>query len=126
MQLAMIGLGKMGGNMTERLIRGGHSVVAFDRDAAVVSKYQGIGASPAKDLADIVAQLAAPRVVWIMVPAGKPTDDTIDALSALLSQGDIIIDGGNSNFKDSKARAERLSGKGMHSSMRARAAGSGG
>jgi 6-phosphogluconate dehydrogenase len=114
MQLAMIGLGKMGGNMTERLMRGGHSVVAFDRDAAVVAKYQGIGASPAKDLADIVAQLAAPRVVWIMVPAGKPTDDTIDALSALLSKGDIIIDGGNSNFKDSKARAERLSAKGRH------------
>ncbi len=114
MQLAMIGLGKMGGNMTERLMRGGHTVVAYDRDPAVVSRYQGLGAAPARDLADVVAQLAAPRVVWIMVPAGAPTDETVDALSALLSEGDIVIDGGNSNFKDSMARAERLAAKGMH------------
>ena len=113
MQLAMIGLGKMGGNMTERLMRDGHGVVAFDRDAAVVSKYQALGAKPAKDLADIVKQLDAPRVVWIMVPSGKPTDDTIDALSALLEKGDIIIDGGNSNFKDTIARSKRLAGKGI-------------
>jgi 6-phosphogluconate dehydrogenase len=114
MQLAMIGLGKMGGNMTERLMRGGHSVVAYDRDAAVVKRYQGLGAAPATDLADVVRQLEAPRVVWIMVPAGAPTDETVDALAALLSEGDIIIDGGNSNFKDSMARAERLASKGMH------------
>ncbi|MEP6619355.1 MAG: phosphogluconate dehydrogenase (NAD(+)-dependent, decarboxylating) [bacterium] len=114
MQLAMIGLGKMGGNMTERLMRGGHSVVAYDRDAATVARYQDLGASPAKDLADIVAQLAAPRIVWIMVPSGKPTDETIDALSSLMSSGDIIIDGGNSNFKDSIARGERLKAKGIH------------
>ena len=113
MQLAMIGLGKMGGNMTERLMRDGHGVVAFDRDAAVVSKYQALGAKPAKDLADIVKQLDAPRVVWIMVPSGKPTDDTVDALSGLLAAGDIIIDGGNSNFKDSIARSKRLAEKGM-------------
>ena len=114
MQLAMIGLGKMGGNMTERLMRDGHSVVAFDRDAATVSKYQQLGASPAKDLADIVKQLAAPRIVWIMVPSGKPTDDTIDALSAIMEKGDIIIDGGNSNFKDTMSRAERVAAKGIH------------
>jgi 6-phosphogluconate dehydrogenase len=114
MQLAMIGLGKMGGNMTERLMRDGHALVAFDRDAATVTKYQGLGASPAKDLADIVRQLAAPRVVWIMVPSGDPTDATIDALAAILSPGDMIIDGGNSNFHDTMARAERLSAKGMH------------
>lgn len=114
MQLAMIGLGKMGGNMTERLMRGGHSLVAYDRDADAVARYQGLGASAAKDLADIVSQLAAPRVVWIMVPAGKPTDDTIDALAALMSPDDVIIDGGNSNFRDSIARAERLKAKGMH------------
>lgn len=114
MQLAMIGLGKMGGNMSERLMRGGHAVVAYDRDAAAIAKYQALGASPATDLADIVAQLATPRVVWIMVPAGKPTDDTIDALAALMSPDDVIIDGGNSNFKDSIARAERLKAKGMH------------
>ena len=114
MQLAMIGLGKMGGNMTERLMRGGHSVVAYDRDAAVVSKYAGLGAKPATDLANIVHQLESPRIVWIMVPAGKPTDDTVDALAGLMDKGDIIIDGGNSNFKDSIARSTRLAEKGIH------------
>ena len=114
MKLAMIGLGKMGGNMTERLLRDGHTVVAFDRDSAVVGKYEQLGAAPASDLADIVRQLDAPRVIWIMVPAGAPTDDTINALSGLLDQGDILIDGGNSNFKDSIARAGRLRAKGMH------------
>jgi 6-phosphogluconate dehydrogenase len=114
MQLAMIGLGKMGGNMTERLMRDGHALVVYDRDPAVVARYQELGASPAKDLADLVGQLAAPRVVWIMVPSGKPTDETVDALTALLSPGDVIIDGGNSNYKDSIARAERLSAAGMH------------
>ncbi|MEO7457430.1 MAG: phosphogluconate dehydrogenase (NAD(+)-dependent, decarboxylating) [Gemmatimonadaceae bacterium] len=113
MQLSMIGLGKMGGNMTERLMRNGHTVVAYDRDPAVVAKYQGLGAKPATDLADIVRQLTGPRVIWIMVPAGKPTDDTVDALAGLLSKGDIVIDGGNSNFKDSIARSERLSAKGI-------------
>ena len=114
MQLAMIGLGKMGGNMTERLIRNGHQVVAYDRDPATVTRYQGLGAAPAKDLADVVKQLSSPRIVWIMVPAGKPTDDTVDALAGMLSAGDIVIDGGNSNFKDSIARSERLKAKGMH------------
>ena len=114
MQIAMIGLGKMGGNMTERLMRNGHQVVAFDRDPATVAKYQGLGAAPAKDLADVVGQLSSPRVVWIMVPAGKPTDDTVDALAGMLSSGDIVIDGGNSNFKDSIARAERMKAKGIH------------
>src|SRR3954464_10601393 len=71
MQLAMIGLGKMGGNMVERLMRNGHSLVAYDRAPATTAKYQQIGGSPAKDLADVVGQLASPRVVWIMVPAGK-------------------------------------------------------
>jgi 6-phosphogluconate dehydrogenase len=113
MQLAMIGLGKMGGNMVERLMKHGHSLVAFDRDPAVVTKYQGLGAAPAKDLADIVRQLAAPRVIWIMVPAGKPTDDTIAALRPLLSKGDIVIDGGNSKYTDSMARAEMLAADGI-------------
>jgi len=113
MQLAMIGLGKMGGNMVERLMRNGHSLVAFDRDPAAISKYAGLGASGAKDLADVVRQLASPRVVWIMVPAGKPTDDTIAALRPLLSKGDIIIDGGNSKFSDSMARAEMLAADGI-------------
>jgi 6-phosphogluconate dehydrogenase len=113
MQLAMIGLGKMGGNMVERLMRNGHSLVAYDRDAATTARYQQLGASPAKDLADVVGQLASPRVVWIMVPAGKPTDDTIAALRPMLSKGDIIIDGGNSNFKDSIRRAAALKEKGI-------------
>ena len=109
----MIGLGKMGGNMTERLMRNGHEVVAFDRDAATVTRYQALGAVPAKDLSDVVRQLTGPRIAWIMVPAGAPTDDTINALSAQMSSGDIIIDGGNSNFKDSMARAERLKERGI-------------
>jgi 6-phosphogluconate dehydrogenase len=114
MQLAMIGLGKMGGNMVERLIRHGHSVVAFDRDPATVSKYQGLGAAPAKDLEDVVRQLAKPRVIWIMVPAGKPVDSTIDTLHSLLEKGDILIDGGNSMYKDTVARGERLAMEGLH------------
>ena len=114
MQLAMIGLGKMGGNMTERLMRGGHQVVAFDRDQAVVSRYQQLGATPATDLASVVSQLGCPRIVWIMVPAGKPVDDTIDALLPQLSPGDILIDGGNSMFKETIARAERLAAKSIH------------
>jgi 6-phosphogluconate dehydrogenase len=111
MQLAMIGLGKMGGNMSERLVRDKHSVVVYDRDAAVVGKYQKLGATPAKDLADVQRLLSGPRIVWIMVPAGQPTDDTINTLAGLLSPGDVIIDGGNSLYKDSVARAERLRAK---------------
>jgi 6-phosphogluconate dehydrogenase len=113
MRLAMIGLGKMGGNMTERLLKHGHSVVAFDRDPAVVGRYQGIGAAGAKDLADVVRQLETPRVVWIMVPAGKPVDSTIDTLLPHLGKGDILIDGGNSRYTDSIARAERLASEGI-------------
>ena len=108
MQLAMIGLGKMGGNMTERLMRDRHGVVVFDRDPAVVARYAALGAAGASDLTDMVSQLAAPRVIWIMVPAGKPVDDTIEALLPQLSAGDILIDGGNSMFKDTIARAARL------------------
>src|SRR5438128_714906 len=108
MQLAMIGLGKMGGNMTERLLRGSHQVVAFDRAADVVSKYAKLGASGAGALADAVKQLKAPRVVWIMVPAGQPTQDTINELRPMLSDGDVIIDGGNSNFHDTMRRAAEL------------------
>ena len=111
MQLAMIGLGKMGGNMTERLMRDKHTLVAYDRDQATVAKYQSLGATPAKDLADVVRQLPTPRVIWIMVPAGKPVDDTIATLLPQLSAGDILIDGGNSMYKDSRARAERLAAK---------------
>ncbi len=113
MQLAMIGLGRMGGNMVERLMRHGHSAVVYDRDAAVVSKYAGMGATGAKDLADVVAKLKAPRVVWIMVPAGGPVDDTIAQLVPKLSKGDVIIDGGNSNFHDTMRRGAELREKGI-------------
>lgn len=108
MQLAMIGLGRMGGNMTERLMRDGHRVVVFDRSAEAVQKYAGLGAIGASTPADLVTRLASPRVVWIMVPAGKPVDDTIAALLPGLSKGDVIIDGGNSNFHDSMRRAAEL------------------
>jgi 6-phosphogluconate dehydrogenase len=113
MRLAMIGLGKMGGNMTERLTRHGHSVVAFDRHPEHVAKYQALGAAGAKDLADVVRQLSSPRVIWMMVPAGNAVDSTIDTLLPQLSKGDILIDGGNSRYTDSIARAERLATQGI-------------
>jgi 6-phosphogluconate dehydrogenase len=114
MKLGMIGLGKMGGNMTERLMRGGHQVVVFDRSPETVSKYAALGAVGADDVADMVAKLEAPRVVWIMVPAGKPVDDTISALLQGMTRGDVIIDGGNSNFHDTLKRGAELSEKGIH------------
>jgi 6-phosphogluconate dehydrogenase len=111
MRIAMIGLGKMGGNMTERLLQNSHEVVVFDRSPEAVSKYAGMGALPANDVTALVAQLSAPRVVWIMVPAGKPVDETIAAVSRGMTAGDIIIDGGNSNFHDSMRRASELAAR---------------
>jgi 6-phosphogluconate dehydrogenase len=108
MQLAMIGLGKMGGNMTERLLRGGHNVVALDHHPENVQKYAKLGATGASSLADAIKRLKAPRVVWIMVPAGDPVDQTIGELRPMLAHGDIIIDGGNSNFHDTMRRAKAL------------------
>src|SRR5437763_8448563 len=113
MQLAMIGLGKMGGNMVERLLRGGHAVVAYDRAADAVQRYGKLGATGATSLANVVKQLTAPRVIWIMVPAGDPVDQTIGELRPLLSEGDIIIDGGNSNFRDTMRRAAALAEHGL-------------
>ncbi|HEX6575816.1 MAG TPA: decarboxylating 6-phosphogluconate dehydrogenase [Gemmatimonadaceae bacterium] len=113
MKLGMIGLGKMGGNMTERLMRDGHEVVVFDRSAEAIGKYAGLGAVAASDAADLVSKLAAPRIVWVMVPAGKPVDDTIAALVPGMSNGDVIIDGGNSNFHDTMRRGAELSAKGI-------------
>jgi len=109
----MIGLGRMGANMTTRLVRGGHHVVAYDRSAEAVARSVGDGATGASSLADLTSKLAAPRTVWIMVPSGKPTDDTIEELLGLLSPGDAIIDGGNSNYKDSQARYELAKAKGI-------------
>jgi 6-phosphogluconate dehydrogenase len=113
LQLGMIGLGRMGANMTTRLIRGGHSVVAYDRDPAAVQRSVGDGATGASSLADLASKLAAPRAVWIMVPSGDPTDSTVNDLLGLLQPGDAIIDGGNSKWTDSKARAKRCGAKGV-------------
>ena len=113
MKLGMIGLGKMGGNMTERLMKDGHEVVVFDRSPDAIARYVKLGSTAAGDAADMVAKLAAPRVVWIMVPAGKPVDDTIAALVRGMSKGDVIIDGGNSNFHDTMRRAAMLREKGI-------------
>lgn len=113
MQIAMIGLGRMGGNMTERLIRGGHSVVVWDRDADAVARSAGAGARGAADIASLAAQLAPPRVVWMMVPAGAPVDETIAALLPHLARGDVVIDGGNSNFRDTLRRGRELAAHGI-------------
>ncbi|HEY3133974.1 MAG TPA: decarboxylating 6-phosphogluconate dehydrogenase [Gemmatimonadaceae bacterium] len=110
----MIGLGRMGGNMTERLMKGGHEVVAFDRTRDVVDKYVLHGATPAYTITDVPPKLKPPRIVWIMVPAGKPVDETIAMLLPGMAKGDVIIDGGNSNFRDSMRRAADLQGKGIH------------
>src|SRR2546430_15853438 len=108
MQLAMIGLGRMGGNMAERLMRHGHEVVVFDRSAEAIAKYEKLGATSAGDLATLVKSLRAPRIVWIMVPAGDPVDQTIATLKPMLTAGDMIIDGGNSNFHDTIRRGREL------------------
>src|ERR1700733_7989469 len=113
MQLGMIGLGKMGANMTTRLQRGGHQVVAYDRDAAAIQRSAADGATGASSLADLVSKLTPPRAVWIMVPAGPPTDSTVDALLGLLEPGDAIIDGGNSRWTDGKDRYARCKAKGV-------------
>ena len=100
MKLGMIGLGRMGGNMAERLRRAGHEVVGYDRNPAV---------SEAADLADLVGKLGdAPRVAWVMVPSGKPTDDIIEELVEVMGQGDIVVDGGNSNWRDSQRHGDEL------------------
>lgn len=111
MQIAIVGLGRMGGNMVKRLLGGGHKVVAYDRDPAAVERLAKEGATGASSLADLVSKLEAPRAVWVMVPAGGPTEATIQELSGLLSANDIVIDGGNSNFRDSVRHADELAKK---------------
>ena len=114
MELGMIGLGRMGANMTERLVLGGHKVITYDRSAEAIQRVVGKGAVGAHSLADFVKQLSLPRAVWLMVPSGDPVDQTMDQLLPSLAKGDIIIDGGNSNYKDSIRRAEKLKTHGMH------------
>lgn len=111
MELGMIGLGKMGGFMVERLVRGGHKVIGFDRDAAAVQRVTEKGAGGSDSLEKLLGQLKAPRAVWLMVPAGGPVDQTIDLLTPHLSPGDTIIDGGNSYYRDSIRRAAALKEK---------------
>jgi 6-phosphogluconate dehydrogenase len=113
MNIAMVGLGRMGGNMTLRLLRGGHTVVVTDRSNEAVQKIAGEGATASTSLADAVAKLEAPRVVWVMVPAGAATESVFTELAGLLSPGDIAIDGGNSHFKDDIRRAAMLAEKGI-------------
>jgi 6-phosphogluconate dehydrogenase len=98
MQIGMVGLGRMGANMTTRLLGGGHAVVVYDRSAEAVSEAATGGANPTASLDELVQQLPAPRAVWIMVPAGDPTEQTVRALADLLQPGDTNIDGGNSNY----------------------------
>jgi 6-phosphogluconate dehydrogenase len=113
MQIAMVGLGKMGANMTMRLLRGKHQVVAFDLNETAIQAAEAEGAEGARTLEDVVARLQAPRVIWVMVPAGDPTEQTINALAELLSPDDIIIDGGNSNYKDTIRRGTSLKEAGI-------------
>jgi 6-phosphogluconate dehydrogenase len=108
MQIAMIGLGRMGANMAQRLMRGGHEVVGFDPAEAARKVIEEKGGKSAASLAALVEKLQAPRVVWLMVPAGSVTDATIDALTPLLAPGDTLIDGGNSNYRDTQRRAAAL------------------
>lgn len=114
MQLGMIGLGRMGGNMATRLMQHGHEVVAYDRDPEAVQRLAKAGAKPADSLESLAAQLQAPRGIWIMVPAGDPVDQTIAALLPHVDQGDTFIDGGNSKWTDTRRRAAELQEKGFN------------
>ncbi len=114
MELAMIGLGKMGANMATRLLRGGHQVVAYDLNEENIRALEAEGAAGARTLAEVVAKLSAPRVVWVMVPSGDPTEQTIINLVEVLSPGDIVIDGGNSNYRDTMRRGAMLKEKALH------------
>jgi len=114
MDIGMIGLGRMGANMTERLLRGGHRVVAYDRNPAVIQRVVEKGAVGADSLEMLARQLTPPRVVWIMVPAGDPLEQTIAGLLPHLSAGDVLVDGGNSNYKDTLRRAAMLKAQGLY------------
>lgn len=113
MQLGLIGLGRMGGNMAKRLIDAGHTVVGFDLDPSHLEAAKAIGAGVATSLPGLVASLSAPRAVWVMVPHGKPTVDTVNALIGLMSNGDVIVDGGNSHYPESVAAAARCGERGI-------------
>ncbi|MEO7001532.1 MAG: phosphogluconate dehydrogenase (NAD(+)-dependent, decarboxylating) [Ktedonobacterales bacterium] len=115
MELGIFGLGRMGGNMAVRLIQGGHRVVASNRSPDPIKEAEAQGAIPAYTIEEMVSKLeASPKIVWLMVPAGQVTDNTLDHVMTLLKPGDIIIDGGNSNFHDTQRRAQKVTAAGMH------------
>ncbi|MCK6577033.1 MAG: NAD(P)-binding domain-containing protein [Anaerolineae bacterium] len=114
MQLAMIGLGKMGANMNLRLLRGGHQTVVFNRSPEPIRVAAEAGSIPSESVPDLIGKLTTPRAVWMMLPAGAPTEAMLDLLLTLLSPDDIIIDGGNSNYKDTMRRAEKCRGHSIH------------
>jgi 6-phosphogluconate dehydrogenase len=114
MQLGIVGLGRMGGNIVERLQRHGHSCVVYDKNADTVATLARGGATGSKGLEDLASKLDAPRAVWLMLPAGKVTDEAVTQLRAALQPGDIVIDGGNSFYKDDVRRAKELKEKGIH------------
>jgi 6-phosphogluconate dehydrogenase len=114
MKIGMIGLGRMGANMVQRLSQGGHHVVGFDPNAQARQRIVDAGSEAADSLPNLLAKLDAPRIVWLMVPAGQPVDDTLTTLLANLSADDIVIDGGNSNYKDTMRRAQQLRERSIH------------
>ena len=114
MDIGFIGLGRMGGNMVTRLLRGGHRVVAYDRAASAVSAAVAGGAQGVGSLAEVAVALTPPRGVWVMVPAGEPTETTIRELAGALARGDVVIDGGNTHYKDDVRRAGELEPRGIH------------
>jgi 6-phosphogluconate dehydrogenase len=114
MELAIVGLGRMGGNMARRLMRGGHRVVGFNRSADATRQLATEGLVAASSLADAVAKLRTPRVVWVMVPAGDATESTVAELGRALAAGDVLVDGGNSFYKDDVRRARELAARGIH------------
>ena len=114
MQLGMVGLGRMGANMTRRLMRGGHTMVVSDLSPDAVKGLAGEGAAGSSSLDDLVGKLASPRAVWIMVPAGDATEKTVQALLGPMQAGDTIIDGGNSYFKDDVRLSKICAAKGVH------------
>jgi 6-phosphogluconate dehydrogenase len=114
MELAILGLGRMGANMVRRLLRGGHTVVAYNRSRGPIDELAQEGAIPAYTLEEVVQKLKPPRVVWMMIPAGEPTTHMIESVLPLLATGDILIDGGNAFWKDSVKRAEQVAQQGIH------------
>ena len=111
MKIGMVGLGRMGANMARRLMRGGHECVVFDLDPGSVGELAGEGAEGAASIGDLVGKLASPRAVWVMVPAGEPTEETVERLAESMSAGDIVIDGGNTYYKDDLGRSRRLAAR---------------